>query len=128
MVPDWIVAVGEGFGPGDYLIWSRIQGSLWTLAGYAIILGLLRLTNLSRTFLGRRRHVFSYLVLAGTVPFALMIPVAPTGGAFFRLELAVTVPHFLLILYLLAVNMGCAAKTLSRLVVTDRGEQTDGLG
>lgn len=109
-----LYSLGEAFTPEAYLILTRIQGSLWTLADFVIVLYLIRIVNVLRRYLGRRPHVISYVVLAGTVPFALLLPIAPTGVAFFRLELVVTIPHFLLILFLLATNMRIVVEAVNR--------------
>jgi hypothetical protein len=46
------------------------------------------------------RRIAPFVFLALTLPAAAIIPIAPSAGAFFRLEVAVTVPHFLIILWL----------------------------
>ncbi|MFP4171549.1 MAG: hypothetical protein ACLFV4_01425 [Candidatus Hydrogenedentota bacterium] len=121
MLPEWIQRISDFF-PGEvYLHWSRIQGSLWTLAGYVIIFYLLRLTNLCRAITGRALHRLPYVALAATIPFALVIPIAPTSMALFRIELAVTVPHFFIILYLLAANLRSTPQALAQL--TQRNHQ-----
>lgn len=111
---DALNSLGESFTPDAYLFLTRIQGSLWTLADFVIILYLIRIANVLRRYLRRRAHIVSYVVLACTAPFALLLPIAPTGLAFFRLELVVTVPHFLLILYLLASNMQIVVEAVNR--------------
>ena len=116
MIPEWIQQISDFF-PGEvYLQWSRLQGSLWTLAGYVIIFYLLRLTNLCRSMTGRSIHRIPYVALAATIPFALILPIAPTSMALFRIELAVTVPHFLIILYVLAANLRSAPEALAKLM------------
>jgi hypothetical protein len=102
MLEALINAMGNSFTPQMYLFWTRIECSAWTLADVAIVFFLIRLANSARKVLGRPPHVFSYLVLAATLFPAAFIPLAPTGRIILLIELAVTVPHFLLILYLLA--------------------------
>ena len=118
-MPDWMLAVSEWFTYERYLQWSRVQGFAWTGAGVVMIICLLGITNTCRRILGRRRHRLSYLVLAATFPFIALLPVAPTGMAFFRLELIITIPHFLLIVYLLVANLQTAPATLARLLDAD---------
>ncbi len=79
-----------------------------------IVYYLLRITNVFRSYLDRRRHRWSYAVLAGTLPAAAFIPFVATGRAFFLLELAVTTPHFLLILYLLVGDANLALRAVRR--------------
>lgn len=110
MILDFVRRVGELFSPEAYLMLTRIEGSLWTLADFVIVCYLLKIADLLRVYVGRRRHRLSYFVLAATVPFALILPVAPNGTAFFRLELMVTIPHFLLILYVCLGDIQIAAK------------------
>ena len=110
MILDIVRSVGESFSPEAYLALTRIEGSLWTLADFVIVYYLLKIANLLRAYIGHRRHRVSYFVLAATVPFALLLPVAPSGAAFFRLELLVTIPHFLLILYVCLGDVGIAAR------------------
>ncbi len=115
-MPDWMIALSEWFTHERYLYWSRLQGLAWTGAGVAIIICLLGITNTCRRIIGRRRHCISYVVLAATFPFIALLPIAPTGMAFFRLELVITIPHFLLIIYLLLANLQTAPQTLARLL------------
>lgn len=110
--------LGNAFTAEDYLLWSRIQGSLWTAADVLICLYLIRLANLVRPLIGLGIHRLPYLVLFATLPFAAFIPVVPSGGAFFRLELAVTIPHFLIILYILAINIRHARPILKALGIS----------
>lgn len=105
-------AIGENFSPETYLILTRIEGTIWTLADMIIVLFLFLNANLLRRHLGCRRHRFSFILLGATVPFAMLLPFAQTGMAFFRLELIVTLPHFALILYGAFAN----APVLSRLL------------
>jgi len=112
---DWLTQLASEFSAEDYLFWSRIQGSLWTAADIVICFYLIRLANLSRRILGVRRHVLSYVVLAATLPPSAFIPVVPTSTAFLRLELAVTIPHFLIIVYVMAANLRHARPLLERL-------------
>lgn len=105
--------IGEGFSVEDYLRLSRIQGTLWTAADVVIVLYLLRIANLFRAYLGRRVHRVPYVLLAATLPPALYIPFVREPMTFFWLELAVTIPHFLLILYIGAANAGVALAAVS---------------
>jgi len=116
MLPEWIQQISDFFPSEVYLQWSRVQGAMWTLAGYVIIFYLLRLTNLCRSITGRSIHRIPYIALAATIPFALILPIAPTSMALFRIELAVTVPHFLIILYVLAANLRSAPEALAQLM------------
>jgi len=109
MIIEAIRSIGSTFSQEQYLFWTHIQGSLWTLADVVIVFYLIRITNLFRSHLGRRKHRGSYFVLAATIPFAVYLPFTSTGSTFFYLELAVTIPHFLLLLY---VCIGDANVTL----------------
>ena len=110
-----VYAMGNAFTPEMYLFWTRIECSAWTLADVVIVFCLIRLANAARKVLDRNPHVFSYLVLAATIPLAAFIPLAPTGGVILLIELAVTIPHFLLILYVLAKDARCFAAALHQL-------------
>lgn len=109
-------SAAEAFTPETYLVWSRVQGSLWTAADFVICWYLLRLGNLARTICGKRLHRVSFLVLFATAPFALFIPVAPNATAFYRLELIVTIPHFLIILYVFVADWRWAWAAYRRIV------------
>lgn len=112
MILNLVRDLGSGFSQEDYLFWSRIQGTVWTLADIVIVLYLIRISNLFRAYLGRRRHRFSYAVLFATLPPSAFIPFVATPNGFFYLELAVTVPHFLLILYLILGDAGTALRAI----------------
>ncbi|HNT88258.1 MAG TPA: hypothetical protein PKL84_10375, partial [Candidatus Hydrogenedentes bacterium] len=101
------------FSPEAYLYWTRIQCLAWTAADFVIVFFCIRIANLSRVALSRSPHRGSYLALAATIPFVPGIALAKTGMGIFLLELAVTVPHFLLIVYIIGANLRAAPKALA---------------
>ena len=117
---DLIHTIGGWFTPDDYMRWTHIEGSLWTLADFFIIFFSIRLANLLRQVVGARCHRASYFILFMTAPAAALLPFAPDGTAFFRLELMVTLPHFLLLLYL-AFDLPLALRALS--IILDGREE-----
>jgi len=116
MTPEWMERVAAGLTPDEYMVWTRIQASLWTVADIVIVIYLTRICSLVRALSGRRPHRTPYIVVGLTIPFAFILPVAPSGLSVFRLELLITVPHFLLILFLLLTNLQSAAEALARLL------------
>ena len=106
-------SIGSTFSHEQYLYWSRVEGTLWTCADLVLIVYLIRTTNLFRRHLGLRLHRASYVVLGATLPFAALVPFVENARTFFYLELAVTVPHFLLILYLCIGDAGKALQAIS---------------
>lgn len=101
----WISLLGSHFDADTYLFWSRIEGSLWTVADIVLCFYIIRIANLLRQPLGLRPHILPYVLLALTLPIAVFIPIVPHGHAFFRIELAVTLPHFAILVYILAINL-----------------------
>ena len=120
MTPDWIFSFAEHFTAADYLLWSRVQGTAWSLADVVIVFYLLRIANLCRDLSGLRRHRLSYATLAATLPLIALVPVLPSPQAFFRLELLITVPHFLLILYIGAADFHNILQALG-LIIVEKG-------
>lgn len=106
-------SIGETFTHEQYLFWSRVEGTLWTAADVVIVIYLLRITNLLRGRLDLRLHRFSYVVLGLTLPFCAAIPMITDARWFFYIELIVTIPHFLLILYLCLGDARHALRALS---------------
>ncbi len=113
MILELVRSIGSHFSHEQYMFWSRIQGTLWTAADIVLIVYLIRTTNLFRRHLGIRLHRWTYAVLGTTLPFAALVPVVQDARTFFYLELAVTIPHFLLILYLCFGDAGNALRALS---------------
>ncbi len=104
MVREVILWMGSHFSPEQYLFWTRVQCVAWTSADLVIVFYILRIANLGRCVLKVRPHRWSYVVLAitaGGIPF---IAAAGTGWRIFLLELLITVPHFLIILYVAAAD------------------------
>lgn len=99
------LAIPTHFTAAHYLLWTRIQCLAWTSADVFIVVLLLRIANLARAEAGKRPHVFSYAALGATLLFVPMIFVVRDGWSMFFVELAITVPHFLLILYAGGVNL-----------------------
>lgn len=121
MWPEFVDYIGTRFTAEQYLFWSRIEGTLWTAADVAIAFLLIRMGNLVRGVAGRRRHRVSYLVLLATLPAAGCIPIVQSADTFFRLELAVTIPHFLIILYVCAADARTGLRALH--IALSAGEQ-----
>lgn len=101
---DTLLHWAAGFTPEHYLWWTRLQCIGWTAADAVIIIALVRLANAARALAQRPPHLFPYLLLGFSLLFAPLVFIAPTGRLVFFLELLITLPHFILILYLLGVN------------------------
>lgn len=112
---DALVQATAWFTPEQYLWWTRLQCIGWTSADAVIIVALVRLANAARTMEGARNHLFSLVVLGVTLLFLPLVLVAPTGRMIFFLELIITIPHFLLILYLLGANHRVFRRLAARL-------------
>ena len=115
MINDAILWLGERFSPEQYLFWTRIQCLMWTSADLVIVYYLLRIANLGRGLIGIRPHRYSYVILALTIPGMPFVAIARTGMQIFLLELVITIPHFLLILYILAANYQHGPKAFRKL-------------
>jgi len=116
MIQDIVLWMGSHFSPEQYLFWTRVQCVAWTIADLAIVFYVLRVANLGRCVLKIRPHRWSYLLLvitAGGIPF---IATAGTGWRIFLLELLITVPHFLIILYVAAADFRRFPLALSKLL------------
>ena len=108
--------MGHAFTASDYMFWTRIQCSAWTLADLILIFYLIRTANLARHVTGARPHRVSYVILLATVPPAAAIPFTTTGIGIFLIELLVTLPHFLLIGYVLLADARQCAAALAALL------------
>jgi hypothetical protein len=123
--PDWILWMSAHFSPEQYLFWTRWQCLAWTAADLLIVFFVIRLSNQARKFAQRRPHRFSYAVLAFTALLLPFVVLSPSGGLLFLLELVITIPHFLLLCYLLTVNIGVYAEFVSALVEGARNPGTE---
>ncbi len=112
---DVLVHAAAWFTPEQYLWWTRWQCIGWSSADAVIVFALLRMANAARTIEGLRNHLFSLVVLGITLMFVPLVFVAPTGRMIFFLELIITIPHFLLILYLLGANQAVFRRLAIRL-------------
>lgn len=104
MLHDLILWLGAQFSPEQYLFWTRIQCLAWTSADIIIVFYAIRIANLGRGMIGQPLHRIPYIILAATIPFVPFIATAATGWHIFLLELAITIPHFCLLVYLGAAN------------------------
>lgn len=107
---------GNLFSAQQYVFWTRIECTAWTLADIVIVFLLLKIGELARAVARRERHRIAYVVLAATIPLAAIIPIEPSGEFIFLIELLVTVPHFLIILYVLLADVKPIMQTLSVLL------------
>ena len=101
MILDLAREIGRHFTHEQYMFWSRIEGTAWTIADVVIVYYLIRISNLCRAYLGLARRIVPFVVLAATLPPAAFIPFVSTARTFFLVELGVTIPHFLLILWII---------------------------
>ena len=115
MMAAWIQWMGSQFSPEQYVFWTRIECTAWTLADILIVFGVLRIADIARAVTGIERHRISYVVLMATLPLAAAIPLEPTGPFILFLEILVTVPHFLIILYVMARDARLFAAALTKL-------------
>jgi hypothetical protein len=119
MLASWIAWMGNAFSPEQYVFWTRIECTAWTLADVVIVFYLLRIGDLARAAARRERHRVSYVVLAATLPPAAVIPLEPGGQFIFLIEVLVTVAHFLIILYALAADAALYKDLFLKLVRTE---------
>lgn len=126
MIDQGIRWLGAQFSPEANLFWLHIQCLAWSVADLVIIFNLLRIANLARRMAGARPHMFSYVVLGLTMLFVPVVAVAPNGGMLFALELIITVPHFLIILYVLAVDARGLATALHQIIGPPKEYTGDG--
>jgi hypothetical protein len=108
--------MGGAFSPEQYVFWTRVQCTAWTLADLVIVFYLLRLANLARVITNAKPHQFSYVLFAATLPLSALIPFLSRGSTIFLVELAVTIPHFLIILYVLASDAKIMRDALTRVI------------
>ena len=113
---DAIQWMGAHFTPEQYLRWTRIECAAWTLADFVLVFYLLRMANLARRVTRAHPRRLSFAILWATALPAVCIPFAPTGARIFGLELAVTVPHFYLILDVLVRDARHAARALAEIL------------
>jgi hypothetical protein len=109
---DWLYDLGTRFTAEDYIVWSRIQGTAWTSADLVIVYNLIRIADLGRDYMGIPLHRWSLWILYATIPPCLLIPLSYNHLMFLRLELMVTIPHFLLIVYVILANFRIGPKAL----------------
>lgn len=113
MWPEFVETVGNRFNHSDYLVWSRIAGVLWTVADAIIAFCMIYIGNLVRAYQAVRPHRFSYALLATSCLPAVYIPFVDTSAAFYRLELIITIPQYLIILYICAADARLAIHALA---------------
>ncbi|MFP4502990.1 MAG: hypothetical protein ACLFTT_18505 [Candidatus Hydrogenedentota bacterium] len=111
-----MVWMGERFSPEAYLFWTRIQCLLWTGADLVIVYYLTRMANLARGLVNETPHRVPYFVLVVTAALAPLVAIVPTGMQVFALELMITMPHFICIVYLMAANLRHAPQALAQLL------------
>jgi hypothetical protein len=108
--------LGAYFTPEQYLFMTKLQCLLWTAADVVIVYYLIQIANLARGHLNMKKHLAPFIVLGCTLFLIPLVPIAKTGNAIYTLELLITIPHFLLILYILAANTKAFPAFLSYLV------------
>lgn len=112
----FILWLGHHFSPEQYLFWTRIQCLAWTAADLLIVFHLLRIANLARGIEGKPPHRFCFVILAASLLPVPGVLLARQGMIIFLLEVLITVPHFMLILYVIAADWQVCARALARLV------------
>jgi hypothetical protein len=116
MIHDFIAWMGSLFSPEAYLFWTRIQCLLWTAADVLIIVFLTRSANLLRVVCGAPLHRVPFIILGVSLVPVPLVVLVPTGMQLFLVELLITVPHFLLILYVLLANIAHAPRGFAKLL------------
>ena len=116
MIYSVIEWMGSAFSPQQYVFWTRIQCTAWTVADILIVYYLLRIGDVTRMFLKVDRHRVCYVIWLATLPLAVTIPFLTRGSHIFLIELLVSVPHFLIILYVLAADARYLVVSFSLLI------------
>lgn len=112
MIHDMILWMGHHFSPEQYLFWTRIQCLAWTSADLVIVFYLLRIMNLARAITQHPPHRIPYLIWGLSFLSLPLICAAGNGTLIFGIEVLVTIPHFMIILYVIGVNIRIAPEAL----------------
>ncbi|HPO16470.1 MAG TPA: hypothetical protein PLI09_23740 [Candidatus Hydrogenedentes bacterium] len=116
MIHEIILWMGRHFSPEQYLFWTRIQCFAWTCADLVIVFYMLQIANLARAIMRRRIHRIPYILWGVSMLSLPCILAAGNGMQIFRIEIIVTIPHFLIILYVIGANTRIAPAALQRIV------------
>lgn len=117
-----LLALPARFSEEQYLFWTRIECVAWTAADLVIVICVLQLANRVRVTMGKRPHVFSYAVLGATLLFLPIVVLAADGWSIFFAELAITIQHFLLILYACLADLRLFPAYLADMIARNRAQ------
>jgi hypothetical protein len=96
--------IGYGFGPADYLFWTKMQLAAWSIADVALVFAVLRIIDIARSQVGKRRITIRYVFLAISAGLTLLAFVAETSGQIFAVEAVVIGMQFMILIYSIAVD------------------------
>ena len=93
------LAIGSDFTAEAYMFSTKCQGVLWSLADVVLVVAALRIADLARAHVHKRKILFRYLLLwisAALVPFLLF---TETKEQFFVLESFICGMQFVILVY-----------------------------
>ena len=96
--------IAEGFGPTEYIFWTKIQVVAWSAADIALVFAALRIISFARAHAGRRRIRVRYVLLAVSVGLTPAVFMLQSSQQIFRLEAAVVGLQFAIMIYSIIVD------------------------
>lgn len=96
--------IGTDFSRDTYLLFTRIQGILWSIANTAIVYYFLKITGLIRMIHHRGKIRFRYFFLMVTVILSPFLLFTDSGTVFFALEAAIYGIQYTILLYTLVLE------------------------
>lgn len=99
-----LLNIGSDFGRNAYMILTKIQGILWSIANTAIVFFFLKITGLVRMQYHRKTIRFRYFFLLVTVILSPFLLVTDSKTVFFTLEAAIYGIQYTILLYTLVME------------------------
>jgi len=87
-----------------YMLSSKIQGILWSMADLALIFILLKISDVVRSRAGRRKILFRYILLCFSAILTPLLAFTQEPKEFFILESIICGIQFSILLYSIAVE------------------------
>ena len=113
------------FTTETYLLYTKIQGVLWSIVDLVLIYFLLKMIDLAGRKKGRKRIRLRYLLLLFTALLVPFLSLVATSGAFFLLESIICGVHFSILIYIVLMERKMMLDFMMELMAAKRERNSD---
>ncbi len=94
-----LIYINQNFSYEIYILSTKIQGLIWTIADIILVFCVLKIINIARSSLNKEPTIFRYALLIISIALVPLLILTRSSDEFFRVESFLCGIQFLILIY-----------------------------